>query len=341
MMNENYRKSGYLREDFRLFHNVDARKREIPFHYHDFHKLLIFLSGNVSYVIEGKQYALQPGDIVLVGAGQIHRPVIHDDSLYERLIFYISPGFFEREEELSELDVFSKLSAGNRSAHLETLGSGTGDGSTFPLAPVIRPVGEARAQTQRLFALLKEAAAGEEAFAGRLLEKLRLLELLIGLARIMRSGEAQTGTQVSANPLILAAMDYINAHLTDETLNIDAIAHAVSLGRSYLMHLFKAQMGFSIGQYITEKRLYMAGTLIDSGVPVTQASERCGFKNYAAFYHAWRRKYGKAGPEETPAASGLSSASAPSPKYADHRRRKLMETMETGTSGPVSWMREE
>ena len=318
-MNENYRKSGYLREDFRLFHNVDARKREIPFHYHDFHKLLIFLSGNVSYVIEGKQYALQPGDIVLVGAGQIHRPVIHDDSLYERLIFYISPGFFEREEELSDLDVFSKLSAGDRSEHLETAESGT---------PVIRPAGESRAHTQRLFMLLKDAVSEEDAFAGRLLEKVRLLELLIGLARMMRSGDAQAGTQMSANPLILSAMDYINVHLTDERLDIDAVANAVSLGRSYLMHLFKAQMGFTIGQYITEKRLYMTGTLMENGVPVTQACERCGFKNYAAFYHAWRRKYGTSG-------EGKADTGASGP--AGRRRRSLAESMEADRRNAATW----
>lgn len=69
-MNNHYRKSGYLLEDFRLFYNSDSHRREIPFHYHDFHKLLILLSGNTSYIIEGKMYALQPGDIVLVRAGQ-------------------------------------------------------------------------------------------------------------------------------------------------------------------------------------------------------------------------------------------------------------------------------
>lgn len=115
-MNNHYRKSGYLLEDFRLFYNSDSHRREIPFHYHDFHKLLILLSGNTSYIIEGKMYALQPGDIVLVRAGQIHRPVIHDNSLYERLIFYISPAFLERED-LQVLNLFGDKAAadGNES----------------------------------------------------------------------------------------------------------------------------------------------------------------------------------------------------------------------------------
>ena len=61
--------------------------------HHDFHKLLFFLSGNVTYCIEGKSYQLTPGDLVLVRAGEVHRPVIHDTTPYERMIIYVSPDF--------------------------------------------------------------------------------------------------------------------------------------------------------------------------------------------------------------------------------------------------------
>ena len=61
-----YPKTGYLNEDLRLFHLTDAGRQEFRYHYHDFHKLLLPLSGNVSYLIEGKHYHLEPGDAVLV-----------------------------------------------------------------------------------------------------------------------------------------------------------------------------------------------------------------------------------------------------------------------------------
>lgn len=38
----------------------------IPFHYHDFHKIILFLGGDVDYIIEGNSYHLQPDDIVFV-----------------------------------------------------------------------------------------------------------------------------------------------------------------------------------------------------------------------------------------------------------------------------------
>ena len=38
-------KRGYLLEDFRLFHMRDIPKERVEYHYHEFYKLLIVLSG--------------------------------------------------------------------------------------------------------------------------------------------------------------------------------------------------------------------------------------------------------------------------------------------------------
>ena len=72
-----YQKSGYLNSPFRLFYLEDLPGREYAYHYHDFHKLLIFLNGTVSYRVEGREYDLKPGDQVLIPAGEIHCPVVH------------------------------------------------------------------------------------------------------------------------------------------------------------------------------------------------------------------------------------------------------------------------
>lgn len=50
-----YQKSGYLNSPFRLFYLEDLPGREYTYHYHDFHKLLIFLNGTVSYRVEGRE----------------------------------------------------------------------------------------------------------------------------------------------------------------------------------------------------------------------------------------------------------------------------------------------
>ena len=103
---QNYPKKGYLSSDFRVFHLHDEKLRTIPFHYHDFHKIILFLGGDVDYIIEGNSYHLQPDDIVFVAAGEIHRPVFGGDgekTPYERIVIYIAPDFLQRLDERAKL----------------------------------------------------------------------------------------------------------------------------------------------------------------------------------------------------------------------------------------------
>ena len=53
-------KRGYLTETFRIFPLKEPVPTPIPFHYHDFHKILLFLSGQSDYTIEGKTWRLSP-----------------------------------------------------------------------------------------------------------------------------------------------------------------------------------------------------------------------------------------------------------------------------------------
>ena len=41
-----YNKRGYLNSDFKIFHLTDQISTEFEFHYHEFHKITIFISGN-------------------------------------------------------------------------------------------------------------------------------------------------------------------------------------------------------------------------------------------------------------------------------------------------------
>ena len=88
-----YKKVGYLTTDFKMFHLKDEEMRTFHYHYHDFHKILILLNGDVTYCIEGRSYDLKKNDIVLVHAGEVHKPVIHSDAVYDRIIIYVSPDF--------------------------------------------------------------------------------------------------------------------------------------------------------------------------------------------------------------------------------------------------------
>ncbi len=299
-MSATYQKTGYLNSDFRIFYLTSAEPRDFQSHYHDFHKLLLFESGSVSYYIEGETYQLQPYDIVLVPAGEVHRPVIHDETPYRRLIVYLSPELFEQYRELgADLGrCFSLCSA--RSSHVLRIGRFR-ESRLYPqyreLVNAAREEASASGKTgsaavspedQYVNAQFASSSAAE----AQLYRQSVLLQFLILLNRTLDGSDISFPAASGANPQVLTALSFINEHLVDE-LTVDGVAEACYLNRSYLMHLFRRETGYTIGSYITEKRLFAARTLIQSGVSVTDACLRSGFASYAAFYRAYRKKFGE------------------------------------------------
>ena len=286
-----YQKTGYLNGDFRIFYLTSAEARDFQSHYHDFHKLLLFVSGSVSYYIEGETYQLQPYDIVLVPAGEVHRPVIHDETPYRRLIIYLSPELFEQYRSLgADLGRCFSLCP-TRHSHVLRI-SRFQESRLYPqyreLVDAARE--EASGPSERTFANIQ--FANHSAAESLLYRQSVLLQFLILLNRTLDGNDISFPAASGANPQVLSILAFINEHLADD-LSVDRIANACFLNRSYLMHLFRRETGYTIGSYITEKRLFAARTLIQSGVSVTDASLQSGFSSYAAFYRAYRKKFGE------------------------------------------------
>ena len=138
-----------------------------------------------------------------------------------------------------------------------------------------------------------EATIQENGFAASLMQRLKILEYLIHLNRWMLRDEKSFVPANTANPTVLGIMEYINQHLTED-LSAETIASALFLNPSYMMHLFKAETGYTIGRYMTEKRLFLTHQYMNAGDAVTDACMKSGCQSYHAFYHAYRKKYGKA-----------------------------------------------
>ena len=101
---------GYLTEEFRLFHLRDQKQLQLDYHYHPFDKIVIPLSGQVTYLVEGCTYYLRPWDILLVGRGEIHRPAVDLSEPYERMVLWLRPRLEDGSQEL--LDGFQRIRAG-------------------------------------------------------------------------------------------------------------------------------------------------------------------------------------------------------------------------------------
>lgn len=267
----NYKKTGYLQEDFRVFHLIDENPFDVDFHYHDFHKIIIIIKGNLSYSVEGRTYNLGTNDMIFVGAGEVHRPILHDHSPYERIIIYISKEYLA-SYETDSMDLglcFSTIS--NSGEHVLRIPGF----STSKLGQIIRDL---------------ENSFDSVEYANELYHNVLFLEFLIQLNRIIIHNQASYISNTSTNQKMVNVIDYINSHLTEE-LSINILSEKFYLSRYYLMHTFKEETGYTIGNYISTKRLLLAKELIANGTAVTEACFMCGFHNYSTFLRAYKKQF--------------------------------------------------
>lgn len=265
-------KQGFLDGEFRLFHIMEKSPRSYEFHYHDFLKIMVLLEGNVNYIIEGRSYPLRPGDIVLVDRGQIHRPQVEPSSPYERLILYLSPDFLERYSEGESVLNQCFTTAAYRHSN------------------VLRLKDESRHPVLSLLKRIERAQDWQEEFAGPLYARLLCLEFLILLNRTSAEANAQYLPTGTLNYHVSGLISYINEHLSED-LSIQSLSDLSCLSPYHMMRIFKEETGYTIGNYITEKRLLKARDLITEGTGATKACFLSGFGNYSTFLRAYKQHF--------------------------------------------------
>ncbi len=267
---ERYEKRGYLLENFRLFHLNSRQLEDIPYHYHEFCKLVLLVSGSGSYVVDGKRYLLQPGDVVRIGSRSVHRPELEGGIPYERIIIYISPEFLQSQStpDCPLGEIFSPSQG-----HVLRLKE-RDYRKVFSLADAL------------------EKELGRQDFGREVLSAAALLRLLVEVGRGVR--QPQGGLLQPAQPengRILELVRYLDAHLAED-LNIDFLAQQFFISKYHLMRLFRQETGCTIHSYLTQRRLLHARTLMEQGMNATQACYRSGFRSYSSFTRSFARYFG-------------------------------------------------
>ncbi len=268
-----HHKRGYLHKDFALFHIKDRKQIEFDFHYHDFNKIIIFLSGKVVYHIEGKAYTLKPWDILLVNHHEIHKPMIDTSEEYERVAIWINWDFVNKHNgaDANLLHCFQKAAS-----------------QKFNLLR-LSPEGVSTIR-QILFSL--EEACKDQEFGSQVLQNSLFLQLLVLLNRAFLGIETPGLHQdIECDAAIEDILEYINGNLGEE-LSVDQLASLFYTSKYYLMRKFKKQTGYTLHNYIQQKRLIAANGLIKEGKPLSFVCAECGFGDYSNFVRAFKKMFG-------------------------------------------------
>jgi AraC-like DNA-binding protein/mannose-6-phosphate isomerase-like protein (cupin superfamily) len=260
-----------LSSDYEIFHYLNSDIASISLHHHDFYELYLFISGDVTYFIEGKIYSLIPEDIVLINSIELHQAVINNKEIkYERIVLWINKALLkELSTEKTDLSLCFE-----------------GQGRKNVLRGDIDLQRNIKTLLNKLLSLEYYRGVGED-----ILYKAYITELMIYINNLCFNDRVQIDVNMKKSNLIDRVIEYINDNI-EEDITMDELSEQFYISKFHLSREFKKHTGTTIHRYIVQKKLIEAKELILKENPIIDVYKQCGFGDYSNFFRAFKNEYG-------------------------------------------------
>lgn len=256
---------------FEVFHYRDKKMDQVGIHHHDFFEVYFFLSGHVSFKVEGKSYHLEPGDLLLINPQELHQPDIGADALYERIVLWIDRGYLAELSRDADMDLTACF-----------------DNEAPGHTNLLRPTKLRRAALSQLLDRLTREYYSDELGSFAYAQGL-LLQFMVEINRLCQSsGYVEKREEPD---LVAQVLTYIGNHY-QENLTLEFLAAEFFVSKYHLSHEFSHRVGTSVYRYVIFRRLLQARELIAAGQAPGEVYQSCGFGDYANFYRAFKGEYG-------------------------------------------------
>lgn len=261
-----------LSKDFEIYYYNDRNLPTLRDHTHDYYEFYFLLGGDVSIHIHDTTYPLKAGDMILIPPGLHHHVnVLNPELPYQRIIFWISQEYFHQLLEIhSDYGYIMNYVSSTKQYihHYDIMDFNTLQSKAFELIDEIH-----------------FEHFGKEA-------KISLLVngLILDINRTIYE-QSNPDAPRASHSLYQNILAYIENHLEDE-LSLDLLAEEFYVSKYHIAHVFKENIGLSVHQYISKKRLAISRDAILSNVAITDAYLRCGYNDYSSFFRAFKKEYG-------------------------------------------------
>lgn len=261
-----------LSKDFELYYYEDRSIPKVDIHTHDYYEFYFFLEGDIEMQIGENMYPVRYGDIMLIPPHHFHRPIIKSqDTPYRRFVFWISQEYCNHLLQSSPDYAYIM-----QYVEIEKHYIFHTDQITFNTV---------QSKLLRLLEEMRSQKFGRDAQIAVCIN-----DLVLNLNRL--AYEQNTPNRKNPEYLLYQQLaEYIEDHL-EEDLSLETLAKKFYVSKYHIAHVFKDNMGLSIHQYITKKRLNLCQEAISGGTSITDAYHRFGFGDYSSFYRAFKKEYG-------------------------------------------------
>lgn len=259
-------------KDFEIYYYSDTKLKKVDMHIHDYYEFYFFLEGNVSMKIGSRIHPIIPGDLLIIPPGKAHRLIVNDTSVpYRRFVFWISKEYCRHLESLSSDYIFAIKNAETKRKYIYYY-----DLISF------------NALQMKILKLLEELHSNR--FGKTASITLCVNDLILYISRSIYENE-HPEAEYEKQSLYQALINYIENNLESD-LSLNSLSNHFYVSKYHISHVFKENMGISIHQFITKRRLDACRSAILGNSDISEACLTYGFRDYSSFFKAFKKEYG-------------------------------------------------
>ena len=261
-----------LSKDFEIYYYEDRSLSKVDMHSHDYYEFYFFLEGDVQIQIGETLFPVRYGDIMLIPPHHSHHTIIRSqEKPYRRYVFWISQEYCNHLLQSSPDYAYIMQYVATEKRYIFHT-----DQVAF------------NAIQSKILRLLEELRS--EKFGREAQISICVNDLVLSVNRLAH--ELNTPKKKTSEHLLyLQLEEYIEDHL-EEDLSLEKLAEIFFASKYHIAHVFKDNIGLSIHQYITKKRLKLCQEAISGGMSITDTYQRFGFGDYSSFFRAFKKEYG-------------------------------------------------
>jgi len=268
-----YREEKFVFNEEERFRVFETKEEQGELHCHACLELNYIESGKGTYVIDGKMYPIETGDIFVINNSE-HHIAIHQDETVRMTVLVFDMDFLWR----NPMGARGLKPFFNRSDNFSHR--------------IIRGQYRYEEMYHAFLCMKKEYAEGN-------LHKNFVAESAAQLLLTLLYQHYDENREIAGNDsydyasgAIQKAFSYIHEHFM-EKITLEDVAQASSLSRTYLSRHFKKMTGQTLFDYIQQTRIKYAAYLLKTGRDsVAKIAVDCGFESVSYFNRIFKKCYG-------------------------------------------------
>lgn len=262
-------RSSIYKGDYDCLFRTPTNELKTELHYHDFYEIVVYLGNAGIFTINGSEYLVKRGDIVLINMFDSHKLKYNKNTYYERFSISIDPNLL--------------LSFNTASSNLHNIF--TPNNNNYPVFHVDNKC------LDKYLKVFQQYTKQKPQYGQDIYERALLHQICAYLYSDCFESLRHDEKNAQHIRLIAELIEYINMHLSED-LSLETLARNVNYSVYYTCRIFKNITNYTLTNYIIEKRISKATAYLMSDIPITRAAEMAGFNNYSYFYKTFRKYTG-------------------------------------------------